>query len=102
MVVQLVGTAFLRYFERNVHRPRTAFPGHQKGWPELWRFAWLLRNAVAHSDRWSINDPAFPSTSWHGVVVEPAGSGQPWFDINRYLGGGDILLLLEELNASTV
>lgn len=102
MIVQMVGTAFLRYYERNAQRPKTAFPAGPKTWPELWRFAWLLRNAIAHADTWSLNDLSFPSTSWHGVGVSPRDSGSPWFDLNRFIGGGDVLLLLEELDASSV
>jgi hypothetical protein len=101
LVVQLVGTAFLKYYERNAHRPKAAHPQGPRTWPDLWRFAWLLRNAIAHGDRWSIADPSLPPTAWHGITVDSSANGMPWFDLNRFLGGGDILLLLEELDAST-
>jgi hypothetical protein len=100
IVTQLTGVAFLKFYERNAYRPKAAHSSKQKDWPELWRFAWLLRNAVAHGDKWSISDQLFPPTQWHGVSVSPSDSGSPWFNITRHLGGGDILLLLEELNAS--
>lgn len=102
MIVQLVGTAYLKYYERNSHRPKAAHSGNQKLWPEEWRFAWLLRNAIAHGDRWAINDASFPETSWHGVRVSPSDSGQRWFNSQRFIGGSDVLLLMEELNASTI
>lgn len=102
LVVQLVGTAFLKYYERNAHRPKQAYFASQKLWPQDWRFAWLLRNAIAHGDKWKIDDPGFPETSWHGVKVSPSDSGLPWFDLQRFIGGGDVLLLLEELNASPI
>ena len=102
MIIQLVGTAFLKYYERNSQRAKRAFTSDQKLWPEEWRFAWLLRNAIAHGDRWAINDPAFPETCWHGVKVLQSDSGQCWFNSQRFIGGGDVLLLLEELNASPI
>jgi hypothetical protein len=102
MIVQLVGAAFLKYYERNAHRPRKAFPQGQKTWPEVWRFAWLLRNAIAHGDKWSIDDKTLPTTHWHSISVSPNDSGMPWFDLGRYIGGGDVLLLLEELDASAI
>lgn len=101
MVVQLVGTTFLKYYERNVHRPKTAFGTNQKSWPDLWRFAWLLRNAIAHGDRWNITDPKVPATTWHSVTVTPADNGGEWLDPRNFLGGGDVLLLLEELDADS-
>lgn len=100
MVVRLVGTAFLRYYEKSSRRMKAASPGGPKSWPELWRFAWLLRNAIAHSDIWSINDPLFPVTNWRGIAVACEDSGLAWFDPKRFLGGGDVLLLLEELDDS--
>jgi hypothetical protein len=102
MVVQLVGTAFLRYYERNADRPKTAFGGHPKDWPELWRFAWLLRNAIAHSDSWSIRDSSIPPTAWRGIEVRPSDDGSRWFDHGRFMGGGDVIAFLEELDASSV
>lgn len=102
MIVQLVGTAFLKYYERNSHRPKKAYPGNQRLWPTEWRFAWLLRNAIAHGDKWAINDATFPETLWHGVSVSPNDSGKSWFDLQGFIGGADVLLLLEELNASAI
>lgn len=99
MLVQLVGTTFLKFYERNVGSPKSRYPQGPKTWPLHWRFAWLLRNAIAHGDRWAINDTSFPATSWNRVSISPADSGKPWFDITDYIAGGDVLLLMEELNA---
>lgn len=98
LVVQLVGTTFLKYYERNIPRVKKSFPTGPKTWPEIWRFAWLLRNAIAHGDKWSIDDIKFPHTQWHGINVASHDSGQPWFNVARYIGGGDVLFLMEELN----
>ena len=102
IVVQLVGTTFLKYYERNVHRPLAAFGKKQQRWPDLWRFARFLRNAIAHGDGWNIKDLTLVATTWHGVVVSPADNGKAWFDSRSFLGGGDVLLLLEELEADSV
>jgi hypothetical protein len=100
MITQLVGATFLKYYERHAHSPKAAHPGGPKTFPALWRFAWLLRNAIAHGDRWRIDDPTFPDTIWNGVSVSQADKGQPWFQLSRYIGGGDVVLLMEQLNAS--
>jgi hypothetical protein len=79
MIVQLVGTTFLKYYERNAHRPKAAYPQGPKTWPETWRFAWLLRNAIAHGDKWALGDASFPPTTWNGISVSPIDSGNSWF-----------------------
>jgi len=99
MVTQLVGAMFLKFYERNAARAKLAYPTGPKTWPEVWRFAWLLRNAIAHGDKWNISDPNFPSTTWHGITVDQSASGCNWYDLNMYIGGGDVILLMEEINS---
>ena len=100
MITQLVGATFLKYYERNSSRPKLAFPGGPKTWPELWRFAWLLRNAIAHGDKWKIDDHSFPTTVWNGIAVSPSDTNQPWYSVTKYVGGGDVILLMEQLNSN--
>lgn len=102
MVVRMVGSAFMRYYEGRTQRLKAAYPQGPKSYPHIWRLAWHLRNAIAHGDRWKIDDHTMPLTEWHGVQVGPSDSGQKWFDIKRFIAGGDVLLLLEELDASGV
>ena len=102
LVIQLVGTAFLKYYERNAHRPKNVYSNNQRSWSNEWRFAWLLRNAIAHGDRWAIKDATIPETIWHGVSVSSNDNEKIWFDLNHFIGGGDVLLLLEELDASPI
>ena len=61
-------------------------------------FAWLLRNAIAHGDRWNITDPNLPATTWNGVTISQSDNAASWFNISKYIGGGDVILLMEELN----
>jgi len=98
MVTQLVGAMFLKYYERNSHRAKKAFGTTPRTWPETWRLAWLLRNAIAHGDKWAIDDKTFPETVWHSSRITTADSGQPWYDPKTFLGGGDVILLMEEMN----
>jgi hypothetical protein len=97
MITRLVGAMFLQYYERNAHRPKAKYSGNQKKWPDVWRFAWLLRNAIAHGDTWNLSDPSFPPTTWKSVTITNADSGEVWNNIARYIGGGDVVLLMEEL-----
>ena len=101
LIGRLVGSAFLRYYERKLQTATPAVGGHPREWPELLRFAWLIRNAIAHGDRFTINDQTFPTTVWKSVSVSPAMSGKQWFDLDAgLLGGGDLILLMEELRTT--
>jgi len=98
LVGRVVGSAFLRYYERRLDSVRPALPRSPREWPEVWRFAWLIRNAVAHGDRFAIDDLGFPKTTWRNFAVSAAESGQNWFDMDGgFLGGGDVLELIDEL-----
>lgn len=99
MIVRLAGGAFLTTYEREVPRYKHLVRNiHPSKWAETWRFAWLLRNAIAHGNRWKIDDPTFPRTVWNEIEVSPNHSGLSWFSIGRFLGVGDILLLMEEIS----
>ena len=101
LVRQFVGTAFLKFYERNGSTLKNNFGTQPHTWPELWRFAWLLRNAIAHGDKFAIDNPNTPLTTWRGIAVSTANSGSSWFDLDcGFLGGGDVLELLEELHTS--
>ena len=100
LVGRVVGSAFLRYYEWKLSGARLSLPQNPREWPEVWRFSWLIRNAIAHGDRFAIDDPNFPETNWREFAVAPADSGRKWFDLDAVLlGGGDVLELLEELEA---
>ena len=101
-LIRMVGSAFVRCFEGRTQRLKAAYPQGPKSYPDTWRLAWHHRNAIAHGDRWKIDDPTMPLTEWHGVQIGPGDSGQKWFDIKRFIAGGDVFLLLEELGGSAV
>lgn len=100
LITQKVGVMFLKYYERNANRAKQAYGTSPKIWPETWRFGWVLRNAIAHGDKWAIDDLNFPETIWHSVKITSADSGKPWYHPRHFIGGGDVILLMEEMDAS--
>lgn len=99
LVGSLVGSFFLKWYERHSDALRLKHGNDPLEWPDLFRFAWALRNAIAHGDKFAINNPAFPVTQWRGVVVTTAHARKLWFDLDAgFLGGGDILELVIELH----
>lgn len=96
-VSRQLGNCFMHFFESNVDCVRTVYGEQPKDWPPDWRLAWMLRNAIAHGDRWTINDKAFPEGNWRCISVGPSDNGESWFNAGRYLGGGDLVLLMQDL-----
>jgi hypothetical protein len=101
LIAKIVGTNFLPYFERVSNHAKPKYGGSQRTWPDVWRFAWILRNAIAHGDRFAINDPTFPTTIWRGISISGSDNGRKWFDIDGgLLAGGDVIELMEELRVT--
>lgn len=97
MAIQIIGSPFLKFYKRGVTRIRSKHSNNQRAWPAAWQLGWMLRNAIAHGDRFAISDQSFPAVTWAGITVGPADDGQPWFDISRYLAGGDVIALMDAM-----
>lgn len=100
-IEQMVGAAFVKFYESRLRHWKNAMGSQPKNWPDLWRFGWVLRNAIAHGDQFSIDDPTFAPCSWRCFRVDRQHNGRRWFDIDGgFLGGGDVLELIDELHCT--
>ena len=43
-----------------------------------------------------------PPITWNGVTVTTADNNEQWFNITRYIGGGDVLRLMEDMHSEIV
>jgi hypothetical protein len=98
VVVQITGTAFLKFYERNTSLIKLRFGTQPKKWPPLFLFAWHLRNAIAHGDRFSITDKTIPVVSWKGIEISSNDNNRHWFGINQFLGGADVVALMRDIS----
>jgi hypothetical protein len=70
--------------------------GDYKSWPNVWQFARIIRNAVAHN-RVKIDDQNFLPIAWYTLAYGPAQNGRL---LSNDLSFADILILMFEMNDS--
>lgn len=56
LIGQLTGAAFLKFYESRVADWKRAMGDQPQQWDDLWRFAWIIRNAIGHGDVFKIKD----------------------------------------------
>ena len=94
---RIYNAALLAFYERHREWVRNKYSGDVEKWPELFRFAWALRNAATHHDGiLHITDPARRKVVWHHLSYDHQDAGKPV--LGAILSGGDVLLLLFEMS----
>ena len=66
-----------------------------RNWPEVLRFAWIIRNGFAHNGRIRIDDPTFPETSWSSLRFSSEDNNTRI--LMDKMGPGDVLELLQDI-----
>lgn len=88
------------FYEQHARWIRKRYGQHGKDidkWPELFRFAWALRNAAVHHDgRLNITDEKVPPIKWHHLQYDHSNTGLRVFEEVMTLG--DMLLFLIEMS----
>ncbi|MER9681370.1 hypothetical protein NKJ23_18820 [Mesorhizobium sp. M0184] len=75
---RMIYAVFLQFYE--FHRPhiQSVFGTDTKGWPQIFQFAWLIRNGVAHhGGHLNFTNPNYPPVTWHTYSYSPADNGKP-------------------------
>ena len=68
-------------------------------WPNVWQFAHVIRNAMAHGGgRITIKDKSFSPINWHGATVGPSQLDKTLFEVG--LSFGDLIILMFEMSNS--
>jgi hypothetical protein len=94
---RLLQMVYLLFYEQ--HRPyiQSLHGGDTKKWPQIFQFAWLLRNGIAHhGGNLNFTNSNYPAVSWHTLSYSPADNGKPIF--NDRFGPGDFFMFLFDLS----
>ncbi len=96
LITSIAEAAFLRYFESNKPTIEAAHSSDPNGWPPVWNFARLVRNAFAHGGFLDIRNPSAAPLSWRGITYGPGDNG------NQILFSDftpvEMLMLMEEMD----
>ncbi|KAB2906021.1 MAG: hypothetical protein F9K35_01270 [Burkholderiaceae bacterium] len=95
---RMLGGLLKGCWERIQGRVKAAHGPSPANWPDMYRLAWFIRNAISHDDRYGIKDPSMPSATWRGTTVGPGDDGKDWWGFDPHqVGPGDLLRLAVEL-----
>jgi hypothetical protein len=91
-----VSPVFVDFYEK--HRSwMTATFGKHPDWPPLFRFAWMLRNFISHTEgRVRFNDPNIAPVTWHQLSYSPADNGRQVIGVDIDIA--DLVVLMFELS----
>lgn len=91
-----VSPIFVDFYENSTPFLKKTFGSDPAGWPAVWDFARVVRNACSHGGKLSMNGANSRSVVWHHTTYEKSMNGQ------QIIGGdfafGDILVLMFELS----
>jgi hypothetical protein len=93
---RLIQSVFTDFYETQKCHASAKWNGLQH-WNSIWKFAWLVRNALAHGGRISWRDQRISSVSWKTISYDyPHDNGREI--IFKEIGEGDLIILIDELD----
>jgi hypothetical protein len=95
---RVFASLYTSYFERGRRLVEARFGMDVSGWPAVWNFGRVVRNAFAHGGQVSITNPNALPVTWRGVTLGPAENGREIFFND--LAYAEIVILLSELDAA--
>jgi hypothetical protein len=94
----LLSLVFVLFYEQNRPHIRAVHGTDTKAWPQIFQFAWAVRNGmVHHNGHIHFVNPNYPAVNWHAFSYSPADNGTPIFAPQRF-GPGDFFMLLFDLS----
>jgi hypothetical protein len=67
-------------------------------WPEVWRFARVVRNAISHGGKVRIEKQTEPIVQWYGAAYDYGSNGKVAFGPNGDLEFADMVVLMFEMD----
>lgn len=94
----VVIAVFSEFFENHVEWLKANVNGDKSKWPTLWRFALLVRNAIAHGGTINWLNPNADAVSWYTLTYTAADKGKKIICTDLSLA--DVIILMLELSDS--
>ena len=98
MVHGLVGSMFVRYFEKFREQIEAKYGSDTTRWPDCWNFGRVVRNALAHDGLIEMRNAQSAPVAWRGVTIGPCNNGKVLFSRSEFLDVADLVALVEDLD----
>lgn len=98
VVSSIVGTSYTNHYSRCEPIVKSRYGNRPDGWPEVFRFAWALRNGFAHGGTIALDDSELRPIRWKIWSLDSSYSGRNCLFDDGMPGIGDIVLLMQELD----
>jgi hypothetical protein len=95
-VLIFISPIFVEYYENYIQWIVNTYGGRSDNWHETWRFARVIRNAISHGGKISIDSQRDRSVMWYGASYAFADNGKVIFGTD--ISVGDMICLLLEMD----
>ena len=97
---RLIQSVFTDFYETQKSRASEKWNRLQE-WDSIWKFAWLVRNALAHGGKINWRDKRISSVSWKTISYnQKKDNGREI--IFQDIGEGDLIILIDELDKALI
>ncbi len=85
---------FVIFYENNFQLAKDKYGTNYSTWPETWRMAWAVRNALSHDGRIYFRDLNYQPITWNNVTISPENQNE---EIRQYINFADMVLLIFDM-----
>lgn len=97
-IFKMIFPIFTEFYENHVDEIGKCFGEAAATWPEVWQFARVIRNAMAHGSRLSITSAKAKPVKWKGLVYGPEQNDREIFGTDIEIG--DLLMMMFLMSGS--
>ncbi len=88
---------FVNFYENNSSHFEKIYAKNYNLWPDSWRMAWVVRNAMAHNGNIYFQNLNTLPINWNYVTITPLDQNK---ELKKFLNFTDTLILLFEMEES--
>ena len=88
---------FVNFYENNSSHFEELYGNNYDLWPNSWRMAWVVRNAMAHNGKIYFNNPKTLPINWNCITISPIDQNN---ELKKFLNFTDTFILLFDMEES--
>jgi hypothetical protein len=92
----ICGLTYMRYYESIKPLIIKKYGQDPNLWPKTLNFSRVVRNSIAHGGKINIKNKNAVPVEWKGITISQADNDELLFQPQKYIGVGDLVLLIED------